>query len=117
MKSFTSKELNFYKEELSKIKTPWFTKLMYNLWFNFVKKIILYILILLILMFIINLLNYKQDLTWIICKFTIISLIIFGGLFLFANIFQELNIKYYIKKYQLTEDEWNYLINLFKIEF
>lgn len=112
MRNFTDYELNSLKIELNKFKTPWFLGLLYKISF---KYIILPIFILMLILYISNL-TYKNHM---IHNSLIILSIISGGYFIllwFATIYEIFNIKYYQKKLNLNDDEWDYLIKIFHIK-
>jgi hypothetical protein len=113
MKNFTNDELNKLKIELSKYNSPWFSRIIISFWFNYVKKTIQYISILMILLGISYFL-YNFNVIKIIMKVIFFMLSFYMSSLFLAVIFEISNIKYYQKKLNLSDDEWDYLITLFQ---
>lgn len=115
MRTFSNKELQYFKEALMKFKTPAFPQFIFKYWFKYIKYIILPIFILILLLGV-SYLIWKVDTIFEIMKIVFTLLGIYIVLLWFAKMYEDSYIKYYQKKLKLDDEEWNYLVNLFNIE-
>lgn len=120
IRNFSTTELTYFETEFRKFKSPWFSKLMFNAWFKFLK----YITISLFLFIAIGMIWYNTfsswnpnvDNVWNIIKCLVIFLFGISAMMLIAYLLEKIKIRIEAKRLGLTIYEWDFLIVTFKIE-
>lgn len=120
MKTHTDEELEIILETLNNFKSPWFSKIIFKLWFNVIKfSIIPMFIIIMVLMIIYNNMgNWNPNIiyVWNTVKGLGLFWIGWGLLMTIAHLAERTKMRVTAKKIGLTIKEWDYYMNLYQIQ-
>jgi len=121
MRKFNKKELAYLETELRKYKSPWISRIVIKSWFKFGRYAIFPIFVsILILGAIYSSLGDNwtptHDIMWNVILSLVFTLLEIGVILLIAHLLQQYKTNKMIKELELSIEEWNFLVEKFKIE-
>jgi uncharacterized membrane protein len=121
MRKFNKKELAYLETELRKYKSPWISRIVIKSWFKFGRYAIFPIFVLILILGAIysslgDNWTPTHDIMWNVILSLVFTLLEIGVILLIAHLLQQYKTNKMIKELELSIEEWNFLVEKFKIE-